>query len=1111
MSWRKKLLSPFDVRPGEGRLVLFLLAMYFCIGIARIFTRTSAYTLFLVEFDAQSLPYIYIGISVVVSLISVFYLKLGERLSFLRLLAANLGFILLALVVYRLGLALTGSRWLSFALPIWYEILWTLTSLAFWALAGRVFNVRQGRRLFGLVGAGEWIAVAIGGFLMPAVVALMGARNLLLMAAVGAVGALVLLFYIARQAGGHLDAPAESDTAPEAAGSTGLLRERYILLIFGLFLLWVVSYFFVDNIFYDRVVDQFPAEDELAGFIGVFFAVTGVVTLLASLLATAPIISRFGLQAGLLSLPVTLLVGAIALGVGGTALGVTAALLWIAAPTKLLNIAIGFSVDRSGLAILYQPLPAGQRVRAQTVTEGVVYPLGIGLAGGLLLLLTGVLGLNVVHLAFVLILILALWITISVLLIRGYPEMLMKALAKRRLGSPALSFSDGSSVTVLQEALQSPHPGAVVYALDMLAEASPESLAASLPDLLDHPVAEVRHEALRRIERLDLTPALDRVRRRMEVEDAPPVRAAALRTFAALADPAVLEQLFPYLDDPDPQVRLGAIVGLLRNGGLEAAMVAGGRLTQLAVSTEGAERVLAAEVIGEVRSPNLQQLLAQLLADEDLRVRRAALVAAGAAGYPRLWPLVLEQTAAPGVGATAAAALIAGGEAVLPDLEAVLAGEGRDSAGLARLVQVCGRIGGERAIALLKARIDHPDEAVRTQVLRSLCRCDYRAQGDDVARVEAQVRAEAADAAWAAGAMVDLGEAEAVSLLQGALAARMARSRDRIFNLLSFLYDARSILRARDTLAVARVSAEKRAYALEVLDVLIGQELKAQVFPLLQGLTPEQCLQSLSPFFPQARSGRPERLREILAAPAGQVDDWIKACSLAAVGALPEPALAGAALLALSAPAPLLRETAVWTLGELGEAAHRPQIDALRDDPNPRVARAVEHVLAAGNSRPRSPQDRLSSTTKKVSILKTAGIFAGTPDEVLVEVAALFEPVELKAGQTIIEKGELGRTMFVIVEGQVRVHDDGQTVNRLQARDVFGELALLDPQPRAASVTAVVDTSLLRLDQEPFYDLMADRIDVTRGIVRVLSGKLRTALRDLNETHARFEALSGRR
>jgi CRP-like cAMP-binding protein len=147
------------------------------------------------------------------------------------------------------------------------------------------------------------------------------------------------------------------------------------------------------------------------------------------------------------------------------------------------------------------------------------------------------------------------------------------------------------------------------------------------------------------------------------------------------------------------------------------------------------------------------------------------------------------------------------------------------------------------------------------------------------------------------------------------------------------------------------------------------------------------------------------------------------------------------------------------------------------------------------------------STVEKVIILKTVSIFAETPDDVLTDVAALLEELEVGEGETVIHKDEMGDSMYVIISGKVRVHDGDQTLNHLGERDMFGEMALLDPQPRVASVTAVEDTRLFRLGQEPFFQLLDERGEVARGIIRVLMGHLRARAKDLAEMNRQVEKL----
>jgi len=73
----------------------------------------------------------------------------------------------------------------------------------------------------------------------------------------------------------------------------------------------------------------------------------------------------------------------------------------------------------------------------------------------------------------------------------------------------------------------------------------------------------------------------------------------------------------------------------------------------------------------------------------------------------------------------------------------------------------------------------------------------------------------------------------------------------------------------------------------------------------------------------------------------------------------------------------------------------------------------------------------------------------------------------------------------------VRVYDGARTIVELDKDEIFGELALLDPEPRVASVAAVEDTRLFRLDREAFAELMAGNIEIVRGVLHVLCERLR--------------------
>jgi HEAT repeat protein len=1070
-----RLASLFNVEAGEGRLVSLLFVYSFLLGAASNFVQTAAFALFMIEFDAQALALVYVTNGLVIPGITFLYLRLGRRLSFASLLAANLGFLLVLFLVFRFGLGVGGAKAVIFGLPVLFQIVVNFGPLAFWTLVNRVFNVRQGKRLFGLTWAGYWLAIVITGLLIPVLVRWMGTANLLLFAAGAMAGALLILRFVTHNFAGELVASPAAGPTAEKEPATSPFRNRYVLLIFALVVLWWFAFFFVDNAFLGAAAAQYPSTEQLASFLGLYLAVVGVGAMIGNAFLAGPVIARYGVRVSLLILPVALLIGTGSVAVIGFAAGVVLVFFWLLVLNKVLDVTLGFSIDRSALSILYQPLPADLRRQAQTVAEGAIQPVASGLAGLALFALGTLFASSLLPIVYALVPIVVAWLVVAALAGRQYPAMLMAALNKRSLERVDLTLTDGVSLDVLRQGLLSPHPGVVVYSLDMLEAIEHESLPTFLLDALRHPSPDVRKTALQSMERLGVASAMPRINQLVIRETDPAVRGQAVRAMAALGGSGACQAACAYLDDPNPPVREGAMVGLLRSGGIEGVLTAGNQLLRMAESHQPAERAAAARVLGEVGVGSFYQPVVKLLADEDVEVRRAALRAAGQLKSPRLWPHVIDKLCRPGDCRAAAAALVAGGEAVLPELAGAFSQEGQTTEAQAQFARIGGRIGGEQAMAWLKGHLAHPDPGVRTTVLSGLRRCGYHAMGEERAEVREQIQAEAALEAEMLALQVGAGHDDAVVLLRDALEEAVAHGQARIFSLLSFLYDPHAVVQARDNLALA--SGEKRAYALEVLDVLLPANLKKTVLPLLADSDPGQKLDRLTATYPQPLKNRGQCLGEIIEAPQGRFSAWMRACALYAAGRLPEPSLRDGVAAARTAPDPVVRETATWALA---------QLDA-----------------SEGESR----EETMLTTIEKVIALKQARIFSETPDETLAAIAALLEEVPLREGETIFEKGDLGNTMFLIVDGKVRIHDEGGTLNHLGSGEVFGEMAVLDAEPRMASVTAVEDSRLLRLAQEPLYEVMEDRSEVGRGVIRVLSQHLREVTRDLSELRARQEGV----
>ncbi len=125
---------------------------------------------------------------------------------------------------------------------------------------------------------------------------------------------------------------------------------------------------------------------------------------------------------------------------------------------------------------------------------------------------------------------------------------------------------------------------------------------------------------------------------------------------------------------------------------------------------------------------------------------------------------------------------------------------------------------------------------------------------------------------------------------------------------------------------------------------------------------------------------------------------------------------------------------------------------------------------------------------EKVSLLQKASIFQGIPTESLARVAAAAQEVTLEPRQPLYRESDNPDTMFYLLEGEVTILQNGQEKKKLGPHEVAGLMAVLAGEPYPMSAVATKTVRALRIDQQDFYDVMAEDFDVTRGILKALVG-----------------------
>ena len=123
--------------------------------------------------------------------------------------------------------------------------------------------------------------------------------------------------------------------------------------------------------------------------------------------------------------------------------------------------------------------------------------------------------------------------------------------------------------------------------------------------------------------------------------------------------------------------------------------------------------------------------------------------------------------------------------------------------------------------------------------------------------------------------------------------------------------------------------------------------------------------------------------------------------------------------------------------------------------------------------------------------LKSIWLFSNCNASELKKIRTLCDEVETTQWHVLVEAGQPGTEFFLIVRGRAVVTRKGRTVATLEPQDYFGELSLLDRQPRSATVVCETDMDLLVLSQRNFDRLLRSAPTIVNKLLRAMGNRLR--------------------
>lgn len=1073
---RGLLLRWLNLYEEEIAVFLWTAVLLFVLRSSGMILNNYAETAFLKRYGVEYLP-------IVNMLNSVATFALTGILAVFM--ARQPGTRLLSLLFVFCGASVGAIRFMvPLGIDLIYPVLFMLKSqfellqaLLFWNLANDLFNTRQSKRLFPLLTAGGVIGLIAGSFGTPYLAAALRFDNLLLVyLAVNLLGAAVIQ---GMQMHVRLLLPAEKKGKKIARRPSmkeqfrnvlPLVRESSLVKIVLVLTFMPNVVIPIMNYQFNFAADAyFASESGLLSFFAYFRGILNVISLVL-LLFVGRLYGRFGLPVALMFHPFNYVIAFFAFFMRFDIFSAVYARM----STNILRTTINMPAN----SILIGLFPESYRAMVRPFLRGTVVRAALFLGSGLILASTNLFHpryLSLVALPFVL-----AWIAAPLVLKKNYASILMDLISKNMLDLKSLEEQNLGNLfkkdrvgrELIQSLLDARGEDALWYAR-LLKNLDVKNLDDHILAVIDKQEIPVRIQLL---EMLSDNPGPEAVRmleRILRTSRDARLTMAVIKTVkrTASANPGIRDRLESLILNPHPEVRGHAagclylsapgkykpkIDGWLRSEAMEqrrAGVIAAGETGEQAYAprleqmlSDGANEPIFADILralAKLSPPGLNELAACFLEHPDTVVRRAAL---------ETLEITDDQALARAIHH-------------LGDPDPSIAELAMEK------IKTAGYINGQ---ALIEA-LNRPNRRLREAVFELLETLDIKDL--DLLRFTRQGLQQAYTCMARIAALEKLPETPGKDLLREHLNQKKELNLENTFRVLA-IHDRNGQMR---TVFKGLFSGNRRdrANSIELLADVMDRKLFQMAEPLLEAPSVSQALAAGKKFFklPRFESAVRDLFPSLLESP-----DWMETV------------------------------LALYILQNQAEALERQKhiVSRLRSSPNAHVRQLARKILPADPGKLDAKEqimDTELTVPEKILLLKNIAIFSGLTVSELGAIAAITEEIDYPADSTVIEEGDPGDKVFLIIDGEVAVCKGREPERQIRldtmgAGDYFGEMALFEEAERSATIRTLKPSRFLVLEKQEFNELVREYPGIALQICRVLSQRLRHLHSRLAESEA---------
>jgi ATP:ADP antiporter, AAA family len=1045
------VLSTLNVKEEERLQVLLMLGAGFFMGIFIATYQVTAESLFLNRLSGQlNKAFLISGVLGIAS--TFFFASVQNRVKFTNLTISSI-LIIVSITsaiyfLYHYG----DVRYQDDVLFAMYCLTGPITAillLCYWGIFGRLFNFKQSKRIIGWIDTGQLVAIILANFLIPITSSFFGKTdNYLIVCNISILIASSIFIIISLKFPLNKNNPKEFDeTVRKETRFNRMFKDPYIILL-GLFLMTsMATYVFSQYSFQNIINVQYPNQRELTNFLAYFNGSIYAISLFMQTFVNDKILSNYGMRTSLFILPV--IVGVFALGsvVTGLIFGFDPAgdpttfifFFLFVALTRLFNGMLRDSLENPVFKLLFIPLDNRYRFGIQSKVEGVLNESGRFIAGVVIFAFTLIVGFKIILIPVIILILIGLYIFFTISLYSGYRSKIRAKLETKDNSQEKLEVGFAQVTKRLEAELNQTNTGKAVFSFKLLEKINPAQVPAWVNTLMSNGSEDARDYAQRRMNEIKGLSVSERYIIRSDKSD------TSQKNVLSKAD-----------------------LELIINSGGDVTKA---RIQRLSRSTEPEDRQYAAELLLHSSSDENISFLIELLNDPEPRVRYTAIKTAIKKNNNEVVFSLIENLSNPLYSNQAMNALVLVGAKALNFLDNAFYRSGQPTQTMLRIVQIMGRIGGQRAKDLLWNKIDYPDKVVVSQVLLSLGECGFKAGISQITRIKYAIESDIADLSWNLSAIQEVGNEGQAKQVKQALTLEIQNDIEHIYMLLAMLYDTRSIQLVKENIESG--TTEGTTYAVELLDVFLSEQLKIRVIPVLDELSDAEKINRLEAFYPRVKLDEKLVLKFLINRDFSQSNRWTKATVLHQIGVLKIEQFTLDLIAQLFNPDYLIKEVAAWALYQIDKQSYHSNASRLGDQ----VKRNLDRVVLVSN------ETGNLMRLEKIKFFNSIKVFEGIAGLSLSFLADIAEEVILSANESMVIDEKTNHNFYIDYKGYVELYQKGEYKFTYRGGQFIGEMLSSPGFANSNILRATERTVLLRINKDQFYELLSDNVKLADKIL----------------------------